>query len=121
VETTPLKTDALQRALLCAQVAEDNKGRDTVILDMRGLTELYDFFILTTGSSRRQIHTIADEIDTALKSVGDQRLSVQGYDGSKWVAQDYGDIIVHVFDEDTRGYYALEDLWADAPRLDWKQ
>ncbi len=119
--TTALTTDALHRALLCAQVAEENKGRDTVVLDMRGITELYDFFILTTGASRRQIHTIADEIDAALQRVGDRRRSIQGYESSRWVAQDYGDIVVHVFDEDTRGYYALEELWADATRLDWKQ
>jgi ribosome-associated protein len=121
VESTPLKTDAFHRAQLCAQVAEDNKGRDIVVLDMRGVTELYDFFILITGSSRRQIHTIADEIDAALASAGDRRRSVQGYDTSKWIAQDYGDVVVHVFDEDTRDYYKLEDLWADATRLDWKQ
>lgn len=120
MESTPLQSDALHRAILCAQVAQDNKGRNTVILDMRGLTDLYDFFILTTGTSRRQIHTISEEIDAALTRAGDRRLSIQGYEGSKWVVQDYGDILVHVFDEETRQYYALEDLWADAARVDWK-
>lgn len=121
METSSLKADVLHRALICAQVAEDHKGRDIVILDMRAITELYDFFVLITGASRRQIHTIADEVDSALRNAGDQRRSVQGYDSSKWVVQDYGDIVVHVFDEETREYYALEELWADAVRLDWKQ
>jgi ribosome-associated protein len=110
---------AVDRAVLCARVAEDNKGRDVVVLDMRGITPLYDYFVLATGISRRQIHTLAEEIDAELRAVGDRRLSIEGYEASKWVVQDYGDIVVHVFDPETRNYYGLEDLWADAPRLDW--
>jgi ribosome-associated protein len=102
-------------------VAQDHRGKETVILDMREITPLYDFFIITSGSSRRQVHTIAEEIDAALRAVGDQRLSIQGFEASKWVVQDYGDIVVHVFDEETRDYYALEDLWADAPRVPVEQ
>ncbi len=112
---------AYERALLCARVAEENKGKDIVILDLRNITPLYDFFILATGVSRRQIHTIAEEVDAALAKVGDQRLSIQGYEASKWVVQDYGDLILHVFEPETREYYALEELWADAPRLNWKK
>jgi ribosome-associated protein len=109
----------VERARLVARVAEDNKGRDVVILDMRPLTPLYDFFILVTGQSRRQIHTIAEEVDDALRAEGETRTSIEGYEVGKWVVQDYGDIVVHVFDQDSRQYYALEDLWADAPRLPW--
>ena len=112
---------ALDRAFLCARVAADHKARDILVLDMRGITPLYDFFILLTGSSRRQIHTIAEEIDAALRAEGDARLSIQGYQASKWVVQDYGDLVVHVFDPESREYYALEELWADAKRVDWKQ
>jgi ribosome-associated protein len=102
-------------------VAADNKARDILVLDMRGVTPLYDFFILASGASRRQIHTIAEEIDAALRTEGDERLSIEGYEASKWVVQDYGDIVVHVFDPEAREYYALEELWADAPRLDWER
>ena len=111
--------DALERALLCAQVAEDNKGRDIVVLDMRPITPLYDYFVLVTGVSRRQIHTIAEEVDAALRALGDRRLSIEGYENSKWVVQDYGDVVVHVFDQEAREYYALEELWADAGKVDW--
>jgi ribosome-associated protein len=111
--------DALERALLCAQVAEDNKGRDIVVLDMRPITPLYDYFVLVTGVSRRQIHTIAEEVDAALRALGDRRLSIEGYENSKWVVQDYGDVVVHVFDPEAREYYALEELWADARKVDW--
>jgi ribosome-associated protein len=112
---------AVQHALLCARVAQDNKARNIVLLDMRGITPLYDFFILATGASRRQIHTITEEIDDAMHERGDRRLSVEGYQSSKWVVQDYGDVVVHVFDEPTRQYYAIEELWADAPRVDWQR
>jgi ribosome-associated protein len=112
---------ALERACLAAQVAADHKARDIVVLDMREITALYDFFVIVTGGSRRQIHTIAEEIDAALNACGDRRLSIEGYEASKWVVQDYGDVVVHVFDPDTRQYYALEDLWADASRVDWER
>jgi ribosome-associated protein len=111
----------LDRACLSARVALDNKGRDVVVLDMRGITPLFDFCVLATGASRRQIHTIAEEIDAALHGQGDRRLSIAGYEASKWVVQDYGDVLVHVFDGPTREYYSLEDLWADAPRVDWER
>ena len=101
-------------------MAEDHKAKDVVILDMRHITPLYDFLVLATGNSRRQIHTLAEEIDAALRAEGEQRLSIEGYGASKWVVQDYGDVIVHVFDPDTRPYYALEDLWADAPHVEWR-
>jgi ribosome-associated protein len=110
---------AEDRAILSARVAEDHKAKNVVILDMRSITPLYDFLVLATGNSRRQIHTLAEEIDAALRAEGEQRLSIEGYEASKWVVQDYGDVVVHVFDADTREYYALEELWADARRVDW--
>jgi ribosome-associated protein len=115
-----LPSAVLERAFLCARVAADNKARDILVLDMRGITPLYDFFVIATGTSRRQIHTLAEEIDAALRIEGDTRLGIEGYEASKWVVQDYGDIVVHLFDPVTRSFYALEDLWADAPRLEWE-
>jgi len=112
---------SLDRACLAAHVAEENKGREVLVLDMRGITPLSEFFVLATGNSRRQIHTITEEIDAALHGEGDRRLSVEGYESSRWVVQDYGDVVVHVFDDPTRQYYAIEELWADAPRVDWER
>ena len=114
---TPLPT-ALSRACRAARTAADNKGGDVVVLDMRGCTVLFDYFVIATGTSRRQIHTLAEEIDEALRGVGDTRMGIEGYEASKWVVQDYGDVVVHVFDPDTRDYYKLEELWADAPKVD---
>jgi ribosome-associated protein len=116
-----LTLSSLERACLSARVAVDHKARDVVVLDMRPITPLYDYLVLATGNSRRQIHTISEEVDAALHEIGDDRLSIEGYEASKWVVQDYGDVIVHVFDAAAREYYGLEDLWADAPRVDWEQ
>lgn len=111
---------ALHRACRAAKIAADNKGQDVLVLDLRPITPLFDFFVVATGASRRQVHTIVEEVDDGLRAVGDSRLGVEGYEASKWVVQDYGDVVVHVFDPDTRDYYKLEELWADAPRIDWQ-
>ena len=111
---------ALERACLAAKTATDNKAADVKVLDLRSLTPLFDFFVISTAASRRQVHTIVEETDAALRGVGDVRMSVTGYESSKWVVQDYGDVMVHVFDTDTRGYYNLEELWGDAELIDWE-
>ena len=120
VHRLPL-TSARDRACLAAKVAADNKGKDILVLDLRGVTPLFDYFVLSTGGSRRQVHTIVEETDAALRGVGDVRMSVEGYDTSKWIVQDYGDVLTHTFDPDTRDYYKLEELWADAKRIDWER
>ena len=120
-DLTPSETVAVDRACLCARIAAENKARDVLVLDLRTITPLFDFFVLATGTSRRQIHTLAEEIDAALRAEGDQRLSIEGYEASRWVVQDYGDVVVHVFDQEAREYYALEDLWADATPVDWER
>lgn len=111
----------LTRACLSARTARDHKARDILVLDLRGKHPLYDFFVIATGTSRRQIHTLAEEIDVALRQVGDHRDGIEGYQASKWIVQDYGDILIHVFDPDTRDYYKIEELWDDAPRIDWER
>jgi ribosome-associated protein len=120
-QPTPAAEAAIQRALLCARTATDNKARDVMVLDMRGVTPLYDYFVLATGATRRQIHMLAEEIDAAMAAEGEKRAGIEGYEAAKWVVQDYGDIVVHVFDPEARGYYALDDLWADAKQVDCAQ
>ncbi|MSU78360.1 MAG: ribosome silencing factor [Gemmataceae bacterium] len=112
---------ALTQAIEIARVGDDNKAKNIVILDLRGITPIFDFFVLMTGGSRRQLHTLTEEADDYMTGEGEKRLSIQGYQTSRWIAQDYGDIIVHVFDADSRSYYALEELWADAKIVDWKR
>ena len=125
VTTVPIPartiSSALHRACLAARTVADNKARDIVVLDMRACTPLFDYFVIATGTSRRQIHTLAEETDAALHAEGDTRIGIEGYEASKWVVQDYGDIVIHVFDPDTRDYYKLEELWADATKIDWER
>jgi ribosome-associated protein len=122
VSTNPTRIQiSLEQAIQCARIGDDNKAKDVLILDLRRITPLYDYFVIMTGASRRQIHTLAEEVDAYLRSEGEKRLSIQGYQTSRWVVQDYGDIVVHVFDAETRNYYALEDLYADAPQIDWRR
>jgi ribosome-associated protein len=109
---------ALARALTAARIAEDNRARDIVILDMRELSREFDYFVLATGASRRQLHAVSEEIDDVLeKKLGDRRLGIEGYDQSRWILLDYGDVIIHLFDGQTRAYYALEELWGQAKRV----
>ena len=89
-----------------------------MILDLRELTPIFDYFVLVTGSSRRQLHSISEEIDQVLeKEFGDKRLGIEGYAESRWILLDFGDVVVHMFDDETRGYYDLEQLWAGAKRV----
>ena len=93
----------------------NKKGEDIVILDLRKVSSISDFFIVTTGSSAVHVKAIADEIKDKLKKEDTIRpWHVEGYTAQKWILLDYVDIVVHVFDEETRSYYSLEKLWDDA-------
>ena len=115
---TQARGDALRRALVAARVAEENRGREIVILDTRELTPMFDYFVIASGTSRRQLHAISEEIDHALEDdLGDRRLGIEGYDESRWILLDYGDLVIHLFEPETREYYALEQLWTQAKRV----
>lgn len=111
---------ARERAILAARIANDHKAKDILVLDLTGLTPLFDYFVLCTGNSRRQLRTIAEEVDAGLRAVGDKRIGIEGYEASQWILQDYGDVVVHVFEPSKRVYYELEELWADAGRIPWE-
>jgi ribosome-associated protein len=109
---------SLELAKAAARTAAENRGRDIVILDMREVTPVFDYFVLATGSSRRQLHAMKEEIDHKLEDeMGDHRLGVEGYQESRWILLDYGDVVVHLFEPEAREYYGLEDLWCDARRV----
>ena len=109
---------SLQLALAAAQSAEDNKGQNVTVLDLRDQTVIFDYFVIATGTSQRQLRAISDAIDDVLqKELGHPRLGTEGYQDSKWILLDYGSIIVHLFDTASRDYYALEDLWAGAKKV----
>ncbi|TWT74936.1 Ribosomal silencing factor RsfS [Allorhodopirellula solitaria] len=106
--------DARKLAAEAARVALDNNGRDVMVIDISGQSAEFDFFVISTGTSRRQLHAISEQIDDALeKGLGDHRMGIEGYQESSWIVLDYGSLVVHLFDEETREYYDLESLWAD--------
>jgi ribosome-associated protein len=109
---------SLERALAAATTADEQRGRDISILDLRELTSVFDFFVVVSGSSRRQLHAISEEIDRTLEAnLGDRRMGIEGYADSRWILLDYGDLVVHVFDDETRSYYDLENLWLGAKHV----
>lgn len=109
---------SLERAMAAARTAENNRGRDILVLDLRELTCVFDYFVLVTGASRRQLHAISEEIDQTLeRQFNDHRLGIEGYADSRWILLDFGDVVVHMFDEETRRFYDLEHLWSGAQRV----
>jgi ribosome-associated protein len=109
---------SLQLALAAARTADENRGQDIVVLDMRSITPVFDYFVIATGNSRRQLHAISEEIDRTLeKDLGDKRMGIEGYNESRWILLDYGSVVIHLFDEETRKFYALEEFWGTAPHV----
>jgi len=109
--------NALETAQLCAGGAESKKAFDIQILDIRELTVIADYFVICSGSNTTQVSAIADSIGQTLAQAGARYSHVEGASESHWVLMDYADVIVHVFEEQTRTYYSLEKLWGEAPRI----
>ena len=101
---------------LAVSAAADKKARDLVVIDVGDLLSITDYFVICSGSSDRQVRTIADEIEVKLKETGVRPLRTEGGLDGGWLLLDYGVFVVHVFTEEMRKYYELERLWKDAPR-----
>ena len=104
-------------ALRIAEAADDRRALDVEALDMRGLMNICDFFVICSGRSRLHVDAIAEEIEDQMAAVGIEPRHVEGIPDSSWVILDYLDVVVHVFEPDARGFYNLEGLWHDAARL----
>ena len=102
-----------ERALAAARVAEETRGTDVHVLDLRGLTDVFDYFVVATGASRRQLHAMADDIEQFMKKeMHDTRRGIEGYEEGRWIVLDYGDVVVHLFDAESREYWDIEQLWS---------
>jgi len=110
--------DALQKLKTALKVALDKKAENPVVIDLRELTTLADYFVVLSATSDTHARTIADEIKKKLKDKGILPLSVEGYENANWILIDYGDVIVHIFRPEFRELYNLESLWMDAPRIE---
>jgi len=112
----------LRRVAVAAAAASAKKGNDIVALDVGDILSITDAFVITSASNVRQVRTIVDEIEKTMKELlSAPPASVEGRDDATWVLLDFGDVIVHVFLDETRSYYELERLWSDAPRIDWEE
>ena len=107
-------------ATLAARAADAKTDADTIILSVGDLLAVTDLFVVTSGRTARQVKTLTDEIEAYVAEHGGPRPKrIEGLDDLRWVLMDYGDFVVHVFDDATREIYDLERLWRDAPRVAW--
>lgn len=120
VVSPDFRNRSLKSACLCAKIADDLRGKETLVLDLTDVTPIVDYFVITTGASGRQMRAVAEEVDRALRTRGSRPRGVEGQHDATWILHDFGDIVLHVFSPEARKLYDLEHLWADAPRVDWK-
>lgn len=112
-----LTTDSRTKALFIAQAALDKKAAEPLILDLQGISIIADYFVICSGENVPQVKAIAENVEEKLRGRGIRPLRVEGAGFAHWILMDYGDVIVHVFERETRAYYELEKLWLDAPRV----
>jgi ribosome-associated protein len=107
-------------AIAAARAAVGKQGEDVTVLDVRSVIVITDFFVIVSGRSARQVRTITESIESALKELGVKPVRREGETEGQWVLLDYVDVVVHVFGEEERRYYDLERLWKDAGTLTWE-
>jgi len=108
-------TDTAQRVREAVAAADDRKAVDLKVLHLQKVSDFTDYFLICSGTSERQVQAIADGVQERLRANRLRALHVEGYNRAQWVLLDYGDLVVHVFQEEPRRHYALERLWSDAP------
>lgn len=109
--------DSREKAIKAAKRAIDKKAKDTVILELKDLSAITDYFIICSGENQTQIKAIAEAIESSFSKDGLFPIGIEGLEFARWVLMDYGDVVIHIFNEDARAFYELERLWLDAPRI----
>lgn len=107
-----------ERIVAAVNAASDKKALNIVILDLREIASFTDYFVITSGTNERQVQAISDEVYETLKKAGSPAARVEGYKTAEWILLDYGDFIVHVFEEKSRKFYDLERLWRESKRVE---
>lgn len=108
-------------ARLAAQAASDKKAADILILDVSRLLVITDYFVICSGGNVRQVKTIAEKVEEELKKKNVAHIGIEGQREARWVLLDYGDVVVHIFNQEERDFYQIERLWKDAPQLEWEK
>ena len=116
----PDAEESRQAAVAAARAAAAKQAEHIAILDVHGLIVITDYFVICSGVTERQVRTIVEEIEKALRDLGRKPVRREGETEKRWVLLDYVDLVVHVFTEQEREYYDLERLWGDAPRSAWE-
>jgi len=106
-------------AIAAARAAADKQATDIVVLDVHEIIVITDLFVICSASSHRQIRTVIDAIEEAVRALGEKPVRREGESGAGWWLLDYIDVVVHVFGDEERAYYDLERLWRDASRVSW--
>jgi ribosome-associated protein len=106
------------RVLLALHAASEKKALDLVVLDLREIASFTDYFVIVSGANERQVQAISDEVYENLKKEGSPAARVEGYKTAEWILLDYGDFVVHVFEQKARAFYDLERLWREAKRVE---
>lgn len=113
-EVEALDDERIRTAL---EAASEKKALAIVVLDLREIASFTDYFLITSGTNARQVQAIADEVVERLKKQGTRAARVEGYKTGEWILVDYGDFVLHVFEDKARRFYDLERLWRDAARI----
>jgi ribosome-associated protein len=109
---------AKEMARLAIKALDDTKAQDIRLIDISEVSVMADLFIIANGTNRNQVQALGDRADEALGRAGYEPKAVEGYDAANWILMDYGDIIIHVFDTDSRKFYDLERIWRDGKQLE---
>ncbi len=110
--------EPIEKAKMLYKILNERKAIDPVLLEVTGITSIADYFLIASGSSTRQVQAITRHIEKKMREAKTKPLGIEGEQNAQWVLMDYGDVIVHIFYEDVRGFYDLEGLWIDAPRVE---
>lgn len=124
-KSVEIRQDSLQsleeRIRRVAEIIDDMQGENIVVLDLRGLSDFADAFIIATARSRTHMQALSRELTRRMREAGVRPLSKTDRTDSRWTLVDYADVIVHLFEHEARSYYSLEQLWGDADQLDWQE
>ena len=112
--------DAKTLALTAAQLADDKKALDVEVIHVTEQLKVADYFVVATGQNRNHVRAIYDELHVRLKRAGEKHRPVEGAGLGWWIVMDYGDVVVHLFQDEARTYYDLDHLFGECPRVDWK-
>ena len=118
----PADLSPLDLALLAARTADEKKATDTLVIEVGPILAVTEYFVITSASNRRLVRSVSDDIEAAVReATGRSPLRVEGAREQQWVLIDYGDIVVHVFSDETRSFYEIERLYRDAHFVEWRE